>query len=60
MPLGSDGLGLLRLKDHDITRQKGKGSHVEGKEERALSDDDIANTEYINIGSTAASGSWPV
>ena len=56
LPLGSDAWGMLRFKDHDVDRQRGRGSQMEGEAPRELTDSDMDNAAHINLGCVAATG----
>lgn len=58
IPLGSDGKGMLRFKDHDAERQRGRGAKNEGFEPRDLSVADKENVHYMDICVLAATGEF--
>ena len=56
MPLGGDGKGMLRFKDYDISRQRGRGAQGDSKDERDLSPADVENASFVVASNLAATG----
>lgn len=56
LPLGSDARGMLRFKDHNIDRQRGRGALKEGEAGRELTEADMDNAAYTHLGCVAATG----